>query len=46
MAHLLEVQLSLSEMGQQLLYRVTVRAHEITGGRGFGPVEAVLMATL
>lgn len=45
-AHLLEVQLPLSDVGQQLLYRVTGRAHEIARGRGSGPVEPVLMATL
>ena len=45
-AHLLEVQLPLGEMGQQLLYRVTGRAHVVARGRGSGPVEPVLMATL
>lgn len=45
-AHLLEVQLPLGDVGQQLLYRVTGRAHEIARGRGSGPVEPVLMAML
>lgn len=47
MAHLWEVQLPLCEMGQQLLYRVAVRVHEITRGRGFCHVEdVVFMAKL